>query len=396
MRIPPETRCAGLPPGGGGTARSGRPVARGRIPPDARCAGLPPEGGGTARSGRPFARRVLPQRRWGGVSPEARSAGLAPGGGGRSRTPAPAAQRGIALVLVLWITVMLTVMAGGFSYAMRNEALAAGNAIAIARVRAAADGAIERTAYELARPRLPDAWSPNAEPHAWQEDDLAIVAVATDETAKIDLNAASETLLRGLFGNVGGADADAAARLADAVIDWRDPDDLKRPNGAESADYAAAGAKTGPANAPFETVGEVARVLGMTPAIYSRVVGSLTVHSRQPGINPQTASREVLLALPGVQAADVDAYLATRDAALRARQPVPPFPGAQGLASGAIQTWRVRAQASLPDGVTFVREAVLRPSPDPARPLVVLAWLEGAAAPDAAADKKTDNDAARP
>ena len=304
-------------------------------------------------------------------------------------------QCGIALVLVLWLTVMLTVMAGGFAYSMRNEALAAGNALSIARVRAAADGAIERTAYELARPRLPDAWSPNAEPHAWQDGDVAIVAVATDETAKIDLNGAGESLLRGLFANVGGADPDTAARLADAVMDWRDPDDLKRPNGAESADYSAAGAKTGPANAPFETVGEVARVLGMTPALYARVIGSLTVHSRQPGVNPQTASREVLLALPGVQAADVDAYLTARDAAIRAKQPVPPFPAAQALTSGAIQTWRVRAQATLPDGVTFVREAVLRPSPDPARPLVVLAWLESAAPPPAAADKKTDNDAAR-
>ena len=133
-----------------------------------------------------------------------------------------------------------------------------------------------------------------------------------------------------------------------------------------------------------------------TSAVASGVIGSLTVHSRQPGVNPQTASREVLLALPGVQAADVDAYLTARDAAIRAKQPVPPFPAAQALTSGAIQTWRVRAQATLPDGVTFVREAVLRPSPDPARPLIVLAWLEGASAPAAAGATTDDNDAARP
>jgi len=304
-------------------------------------------------------------------------------------------QQGIALVLVLWLTVMLTVIAAGFAYSMRSEALAAGNAIGYAQARAAADGAVERTAFELSRPRLPDAWSPDGTPHAWADGAIALVASATDETAKIDLNAAGDALLRGLLVQVGGADADAAARIVDAIIDWRDADDLKRPLGAEAADYAAAGLK-GPANAPFEAVVDVARVAGMTPAIYGRVVGSLTVHSRQPGINPATASREVLMSLPNADPAQVDAYLAARDEARRARTPVPPFPGAGALAAGAIQTWRIRAQASLADGVTFVREAVLRPSPDPARPLVVLAWLEGGASATATTDKKNDADGDRP
>ena len=66
--------------------------------------------------------------------------------------------------------------------------------------------------------------------------EIAIVARATDETAKIDLNAAGEVLLRGLFTSVGGADPDLALRLVDAVMDWRDADDLRRPNGAEAAE----------------------------------------------------------------------------------------------------------------------------------------------------------------
>lgn len=313
-----------------------------------------------------------------------------------SRSPAARRQAGIALVLTLWLTVLLTAIAGGFAYSMRTEALAAGNAIGVARARAAADGAVERTAFELTRPRLPGSWLPNGAPHEWTDGEIAIAASATDETAKIDLNAAGEALLRGLFTTVGGADPDAAVRLVDALMDWRDADDLRRPNGAEAADYLAAGSKVLPANAPLETIGEVSRVLGMTPAIYARIAGSVTVYSRQAGVNPLTASREVLLALPNADPATVDAYLATRDEAIRAGRPPPTYPGAGGFSSGAIQTWRIRAQATLPDGVTFVREAVLRPSPDPARPLIVLAWLEGASAPAAAGAKTDDNDAARP
>ncbi|MEO8485276.1 MAG: hypothetical protein ABI585_02965 [Betaproteobacteria bacterium] len=313
------------------------------------------------------------------------------------RAPGASSQAGIALVLTLWLTVLLTAIAGGFAYSMHTEAVAAGNAVGVAKVRAAADGAVERAVYELARPRVPGAWIPNGAPHAWNDGEIELVVSATDETAKIDLNAAGEILLRGLFTNVGGVDAETAARLVDALIDWRDADDLRRPNGAEALDYQAAGAKVVPANALFETIGEVARVLGMTSAIYARIAGSITVYSRQPGINPLTASRDVLLALPNADPAIVDAYLAARDEALRSGLPPPPYTGAAGLTAGAIQTWRIRAEARLPDGVTFVREAVARPSPDPARPLVVLAWLEGASAPGPAADARNENnDAARP
>ncbi|HET8877162.1 MAG TPA: type II secretion system protein GspK, partial [Casimicrobiaceae bacterium] len=52
-------------------------------------------------------------------------------------------QSGIALVLALWITVLLTVLASGFAFSLRSEALATRNAVSLARVRALADGALE-------------------------------------------------------------------------------------------------------------------------------------------------------------------------------------------------------------------------------------------------------------
>ncbi len=177
---------------------------------------------------------------------------------------------------------------------------------------------------------------------------------------------------------MGELDSDAAARIVDAILDWRDPDDLRRPNGAESADYRAAGRKYGPSNAPFESVGEFGRVLGVTPELYRRVAGSLTVYSRQAGINPNTAPREVLLALPNATADLVDQYVATRADAQDAHQPVPFFAPAQGFGVGAVAVWRIRAEATLADGVTFVREAVVRPVADVRRPLIVLAWAEAA------------------
>ena len=150
------------------------------------------------------------------------------------------AERGIALIIVLWITIMLTVIAGGFAFAMRSEALSARNALSLAQARAAANGAVERMAFELTRPRYPASWASDGQLRAWRDGDLQIVATAVDESAKIDLNSAPDVLLKGLVEKVGGADPDAAAKIVDAIHDWRDPDDTRRPNGAAGQGVLAA------------------------------------------------------------------------------------------------------------------------------------------------------------
>ncbi len=287
-------------------------------------------------------------------------------------------QRGIALIAVLWLTVLLTVIASGFAYSMRGEALAARNTMSLAQARAAADGAVARVAFELSRPRShPEVWTANGSVHSWKDDDIAIAASAVDESARIDLNAASEPLLRGLLQNIGGLDPDTAERVLGAILDWRDADDLRRPNGAEAADYLATARKYGPTNAPFESVGELQRVLGVTPALMARIADSLTIYSRRAGINPETASRDVLLALPGISVEQVDAFIAARQAAVSSRLPVPPLAQAQSLGGGAAPVWRIHTEATLPDGVTFARDAVVRSASDPRRPLIALLWQEG-------------------
>jgi general secretion pathway protein K len=286
------------------------------------------------------------------------------------------AQSGIALVLALWLTVLLTVIASGFAFSMRTEALAVRNAVSLAQVRVIADGAVERAAFELMRPQVANVWKPDGQPHRFVDGEATVVVTAVDEAARIDINAAPDLLLKNLLVVIGGLDDTAAASLVDAIADWRDPDELRRPNGAELPEYRAANLKYGPANAPFETIGEVARVLGMTAELYRRIAPAITVYSGQPGVNAATAERSVLLALPNATPETVDAFIAQRTQALADKLAVPPFPPAQAFGSGPVPIWRIRAEATMPDGVTFAREAVLRPSPDAQRPLIALAWLE--------------------
>jgi general secretion pathway protein K len=286
-------------------------------------------------------------------------------------------QRGVALIMVLWLTVLLTVIGGAFAFSMRSEALASRNTVSLAQTRSAADGAVERATFELARPRTTESWKADGTQRRWQDSDIALAVTARDEASKIDVNGAAEPLLKSVFVNLAElSDVDANA-IVDAIVDWRDADDLRRPNGAEAPDYRAANSNYTPANRPFETVGELSRVLGVTPAIYARVAGVLTVHSRQSGVNAQTAERDTLLALPGATTEMVDEYILRRDEALASGYPVPPFPPAQGFPAGAGPVWRIRAQATAADGVTFVREAVVRATADPRRPFYALLWSEG-------------------
>jgi general secretion pathway protein K len=288
----------------------------------------------------------------------------------------PSRQRGIALVMVLWLTVMLTVIAASFAYGMRNEALAARNTVSVAQARSIADGAIYRMVYELMRPRtLADAWMPDGSVHAWVDDGSRISVSALDESGKIDINTAPDLLIKGLLQTAGKVDSDAAAHLIDVIGDWKDADDLRRPNGAEAADYQSAGLTYKPANAPFESVAELQRVLGMTTAIFSRIADNLTVYTRMPGVNPTYASRAVLLAIPGATVPVVDTYIAQRQDALAAKLPPPAFPLGGGVGN-AVNVWRVRAEVTMPDGAMAARLAVVRQGQDRRRLITVLDWKD--------------------
>lgn len=301
----------------------------------------------------------------------------------------PGKNQGIALVLVLWMTTLLTVIAASFVFSMRTDTLLAQNLVASARAQTLADAGVQRALYETFKPvNDKQRWKGDGATHQWEFGDATINISLLDVSGKIDLNSASDLLLKGLLKSA-GLDDEKTAALLDAILDWRDPDDLRRINGAELAEYQAAGLKYKPANAPFETIDELQRVLGMTPQLYGRMADALTVDSRQAGVNPTIASRNVLLALPGADAAQVDAYLAARREAQANNQPPPPFPPAAAVVAGGNgSVYSVRAEAVLQDGAVFVREAVVRINPGAIRKFAFLSWKDGEASPKQNVEEK--------
>ena len=289
----------------------------------------------------------------------------------------PVTQRGVALILVLWVTILLTVIAGSFAFAMRTDMQVVQNSVAVARAEAAANAGVHRALLELFKPPGDaERWQADGRAHEFTLAGAKVTASALDESGKIDINTAAIELMKGLFLAAGLKDEEAVA-LVDAVQDWRDADNLRRPNGAEEPEYRAAGLKYKPANAPFQTIEELQLVLGVKPEIYRRIAGFITVYSRQPGLNAAIASRAALLALPGVTAEQVDGYMEQREVARAGKLPVPLFPPAARFA-GVSQNfaYSLRAEVRLEDGTVFVREAVAQILPDPKRPYTFLAWKE--------------------
>lgn len=287
-------------------------------------------------------------------------------------------EQGIALILVLWVITLLAVIAGSFVYGARSTALTAGNLVSIARARALADAGTHRGLYELFKPTSDaERWAADGRERVFSLEDAEIRLVMRDETAKIDLNAANDALLKGLLLSV-GVDEERANQILDAILDWRDADDLVRPQGAERDRYEALGMPYIPANAAFQAVDELQHVIGMTPDVFRKLAGALTVFSKQSGINSTLAPRQVLLAMPGATEENVGAYLAQREEMQSAGQTPLPFPQAAGFETGAAtQVYNFRSIAKAADGTQFVREAVAKVAQDPKRPFIVLLWQEG-------------------
>lgn len=286
-------------------------------------------------------------------------------------------QRGIALILVLWVIALLTVIAGSFAYSTHTGVMQVNYLVSASKLRALADAGIHRALFEVADDGdNGERWKVNGKVNRFRLDGMDIAVTMRDESAKIDLNTASDVLLTGLLRSIGLGD-DAVNQLLDAILDWRDADDLPRSQGAEREQYEALGLQYHPANRAFRNLEELRLVMGVTAQIYARLEPALTVLSGQTGINSTLAGRDVLLALPNVTPEQVDAYIEQRNEMLEQNlQPVP-FPFATGLDSAALSNvYNMLSVASAPDGARFAREVVVRRTQERIEPYVFLRWRE--------------------
>ena len=262
------------------------------------------------------------------------------------------ARHGFVLIAALWLLIALGAVGLEVSLSSRARRLAAANLIDETRARLAADAGTEyarsrltsamlgqadelradaqrRATTQAARDRAgrmdmrtlfrqsDPALDPWREPEELVEptyslSEVSITLGLRDTGAALNPNEADEDMLRQFLADGLRLDYALADRLTQAILDWRDQDELPRLNGGEREEYEDAGAPVLPANRPFAEITELKYVLGMTTEILEKMEPYLTTVS-SGRINVNAAPEPVLAALPGFTPATVAAVVRSRE-----------------------------------------------------------------------------------
>lgn len=270
-------------------------------------------------------------------------------------------QRGVAFVVVIWLMALLVILLGAFALIARTEGMQARHLYDATVARYAAEAGIGEAAYFLSIPDVEVRWIPDGRSYRLQFDDAEVEIKVTDESGLVDLNIADQSMLMELFIGAGVEEDDAIA-LAAAIQDWRDPDDLVSPNGAEIDEYIAAGLDWGPKDGPFDMVSELLQVLGMTPELYRRIERSVTVYGGQSRPNLGFAPLEILMSLPDMTPELAQQIIEERHAwDPTSGAPPPMLPdGTQLMAQGGTGTYSIESRATLPNGTWTQVDATIR------------------------------------
>jgi len=216
-------------------------------------------------------------------------------------------ERGAALLLALGVVASVAVTASDVLMQDRRTLSAAGHVAARAQVRemavagtAWAQALLDDDAAASRIDTLGEAWAVRLPPTPAEGGRIS--GFIADQQGRFDLN----SVVAG-----GRADARAVARLerllavlgldprlADAVVDWIDADDVPAgSHGAEDAYYGAQVPARSAANHPLISAAELAHVRGFTPAVLARLMPFVTALPARAPVNVNTAPPEVIAAL---------------------------------------------------------------------------------------------------
>lgn len=290
--------------------------------------------------------------------------------GSRPR-PGSARSAGYALVLVLVGVAVLALIAGTVTVMSTRSAGRLPKDLLRAQLQCAVQAGISEAIVSLSDLRPAEQWPIDGSAHDLSFQGIPVTVSIESELGKVDLNGAGQSLLTGLF-MAAGEDQSTADMFADRILDWREPDDLKRLNGAKAADYLAAALPYRPRGGPFQTIDELRLVLGMTPALYEQLAPAITVYSHLSFPQWQTAPPIVLQAT-GMDAASIEVIMAAR-----ARANTVPAAGGSGSGQalsilGLPNTeFTISAQARS-NGIFAARTETIRFTGNPQKPYFILA-----------------------
>jgi general secretion pathway protein K len=233
----------------------------------------------------------------------------------RSKVKAPtASQEGSVLLLVILILTLISVLVLSWAQEWRTELKLASNFGEAHKGQRLAEAGIfyalgKLVAAKTAETSAMGAFAPQTQgdsgalwrgdqlPHVLELPDGMVEVRVGDEAGKINLNIASEPLLRSFF-TVLGLPEPQVRTMVDSILDWRTRDSYPRLYGAKNPYYLGLNPPYVAKNGKFETVEELAWVRGFEASpLIPQLSRWLTVQGISGGINLNTAPLEVLLAM---------------------------------------------------------------------------------------------------
>ena len=297
-----------------------------------------------------------------------------------SRTvPVPAAERlssgkpqGIALVMVLWLVVLLSIVAASFATHSRVETRMAGNLVERQKARMLIETGLNRAMLEL---MVNDSqrWPNNGDVLELQEEQGKVSISLRNAAGLVDLNRASRDTLLKVFALIAES-PEQRERLVDALQDWRDGDDLKRINGAEDADYAQAGLEYGTVDRDLESVEELSYVMGFGRDAVELLSPYVTVYSLSNRVDERFASdalKNLLDTGEQTQSNDISLAFEQLDSELADLDPADDLadPG-----QGQSDSYRISLEAVSAGGARSVVDVDIKPQAGRDKPFRIMAW----------------------
>ena len=287
-------------------------------------------------------------------------------------------QKGVALIIVLWVLVLITITVGSFSVSARTENLQARQLLDGSRARYAAEAGIAMAVLNLRNPDVANRWVPDGRMYEQQFESARVEISITDERGKLDINVIDELTLSSLL-IATGVEEERINFLVGAILDWRDPDDAVRIDGAEADEYASADLPYGPRNAPFAILDELQQVLGMDFELYRKLEPALTVYSRRRTIEAAFAPYEALMVLPGMTAEIARDFINERQLRDNTGDNTLLMPDGSAMAMKGIgPTQSIRVKATMPSGIWEQLEVTINMSPGmQQQAFQIMRWKEG-------------------
>jgi len=245
-------------------------------------------------------------------------------------------ESGVALIAVLWILLLLSMMAAGYTSSTRLRAVAAANQIEAIKSRYDEKSALEHGNYEYEKyvrnrnlllqkdeiegltEKTVELWYPRYQPYLRKSEAGAMAIQIRFLESRFNVNTLPAPLWDDILSVCGIDDQEQRTSIRDTILDWIDADSLHHLQGAESEYYLEQTPEYYCKNNKIQVLDELLLLRGVTQDLYygnskhPGLVNFLSVYGSADKIDINSASPDVLLLLKDLEDDQRAAILASR------------------------------------------------------------------------------------